>query len=85
VKRLHVELILPFQFDEPHRRPRRCFRDPFSVAIVVLVRLDIRADVFGRHQPDVVTAGGEQPAEVMGAAAGLHPDNTRGQLLRQPD
>ncbi len=69
VKRLHVELILALQFDEPHRRARRGFRDPLGVAIVVLVRLDIRADVFGRHQPDVVTVGGEQPAEVMGAAA----------------
>jgi hypothetical protein len=50
------------------------------------VRLDARANVFGRHQPDVVTVGGgEHPAEVMGAATCLHSHNARRQLLRQPD
>ena len=85
VKRLHVELILALQFDEPHRRARRRLRDPLGVAIVVLLRLDIRADVFGRHQPHVVTVAGEDTAEVMGATARLHPDNAGRQLLRKPD
>ena len=47
VKRLHVELVLALQLDKPHRRPRRRFRDPLGVAIVVLLRFDIRADIFG--------------------------------------
>jgi hypothetical protein len=56
---LHVELILALQFDKAHRRSSRCFRDSLGVAIIVLLRLDIGAGVFGRHQPDVVTTGSE--------------------------
>jgi len=41
--------------------------------------------MFGRHQPDIVAASGEYPSEMMGAAAGLHPDDARTKLLRQPD
>ena len=83
MKRLHIELVLALQFDKPHRRPRRRFRDPLGVAIVVLLRLDIRADIFGRHQPHIVAVSGEHAAKMMGAAAGLHPDNARRKLLRQ--
>jgi hypothetical protein len=32
VERLHVELLLALQLDKPHRRTRRRFGDPFSVA-----------------------------------------------------
>ena len=53
VKRLHVELILALQFDESHRTPRRCFRDPLGVAIIVLLSLDLGPDIFGRHQTQV--------------------------------
>ena len=83
MKRLHVELVLALQFDKPHRRPGRRLRDPLGVAIVVLLRLDIGPDIFGRHQPDVVAVSGEHAAEMMSAAAGLHPDNARRKLLRQ--
>ena len=85
MERLHVELILALQFDKAHRRPRRRFRDPLGVAIVVFLRLDIGPHILGRHQPDVVTVHGEQPAEVMRAAAGLHADHARRELLRQLD
>jgi hypothetical protein len=71
VKRLHVELIVALQFDETHCKLRRCLRDPLGVAIVVLVRLDIRANVFGRHQPDVVTEGGKRPAEMRAQHASI--------------
>jgi hypothetical protein len=30
MKRLHIELVLALQFDKPHRRPRRRFRDSAS-------------------------------------------------------
>jgi hypothetical protein len=83
MKRLHIELVLALQFDEPHRRPSCCFRDPLGVAIVVLLRLGVGPDIFGRHQPDIVAVSGEDATEMMGAAAGLHPDNARRKLLRQ--
>ena len=41
--------------------------------------------MFGRHQPDIVAASGEYPSEMMGAPAGLHPDDARTKLLGQPD
>ena len=85
MERLHVELVLALQVDEAHRRSGRRFGDPFGVAIVVLLRLDVGSDIFGRHQPDVVAMSGEHTAEMMGAAAGLHPDNALGKFLRQPD
>ena len=85
MKRLHIELVLALQFDKAHRRPRRRLRDPLGVAIVVLLRLDVGPDIFGRHQPHVVAVSGEHAAEMMGAAAGLHPDNARRKLLRQRD
>src|SRR6516162_2883687 len=83
MKRLHIELILALQFDKAHRRSRRCFRDSLGVAIVVLLRLDIRVDIFGRHQPNIVTVSGEHPTEMMGPAASLHPDDAWSKLLRQ--
>ena len=70
MKRLHIELVLALQFDEPHRRPRRRFRDPLGVAIVVLLRLDIGPHIFGRHQPHVVVVSGKH-------AAGLCQSNGR--------
>jgi hypothetical protein len=77
--------ILALQFGKAHRRSRRCFRDSLGVAIVVLLRLDIRADIFGRHQPNIVAVSGEHATEMMGAATGLHSDNARRELLRQGD
>ena len=50
--RLHVELVLALQFNEPHRRARRRLGNPFGVAIVVLLSPDVRPDIFGRHQLD---------------------------------
>jgi hypothetical protein len=55
MERLHVELVLALQLDKTHRRPRRGFRDPLGVAIVVLLCLDIGPHIFGGHQSDVVT------------------------------
>ena len=60
MKRLHVELVLALQFDKAHRRPRRRLRNPLGVPVVVL----LGPHIFGRHQPDVMTAGGEQAGVV---------------------
>ena len=83
MKRLHIELVLALQFDEPHRRPRRRFRDPLGVAIVVLLRLDIGPDIFGRHQPQVVVVSGKHAAEMVSSAASLHRHDARRKLRRQ--
>ncbi len=82
---LHVELVLALQFDKPHRRTRRRFRDPLGVAIVVLLGLDVGPNIFRRHQPHVMTVRGKRAAKMMSPAAGLHPDNARRMLLRQSD
>ena len=83
MQRLHVKLVLALQFDKAHRRPRRRFRDPFGVPIVVLLRLDIGPDIFRRHQPDSVAVCGKHATQMMGAAASLHADNARRKLLGQ--
>ena len=80
---LHFELVLALQFDKSHRRPGHRLRDPLGVAIVVLLRLDVGPDIFGRHQTDIMAVSGEHTAEMMSAAAGLHPDNAGRKLLRQ--
>ena len=80
MKDLHVELFLALEIDETHRRPRRGFGDRLGVPLVVFLRLDVGLNVFGRHEPDVVTLFTEDPPEVMSAAAGLHRHDTRRQL-----
>ncbi len=42
---LHVELFLALQLDKSHRRSRCRLRNRFCIAIVVLLRLDIGADI----------------------------------------
>ncbi len=46
--------------------------DGVGIAIVVLLRLHVRLDIFRRHQPHRTTLRLEEPPEVMRAAAGLH-------------
>ena len=72
-----------FSSIKSHRRPRRASAIPLGVAIVVLLRLDVGPDIFRRHQPNIVAVSGEHATEMMGAAAGLHPDNAWSKLLRQ--
>jgi hypothetical protein len=42
VERLDVELRLRFQLDKAHGRPCRGFSDRFGIAVIVLLRFDIR-------------------------------------------
>ena len=79
-----VELVLALQVDKAHRRSRRRFREPLRVAIVVLLRLDIRPDMFRRHEPHVVAAGVEDAAEMIGAAAASIPTTRRGSFSASP-
>ena len=49
------ELRFLLQRHEPHGRAGRRFGDRLGVAVVVLLRLHIRPNVFGRHQANLVT------------------------------
>ena len=71
VQRLHVELLLRFHGDKAHGGPARGFRDGFGIPVVVLLCLDVGPHVFGRHEADLVSLGGQSPADVVGATAGL--------------
>ena len=77
VQRLQVELFGSLRSDELHRRALHGFGDRLGVAEVVLLSLVVRADVFRRHQPGIVTKQLEPAAEVMRANAGFHADETR--------
>ena len=85
VQRLLVELRLRLQRHEPHGRPRRRLGDRLRVAVVVLLRLHIRLDVFRRHQPHLVTLRPEDPPQMMRSATGLHPHHARRQAAQELD
>lgn len=72
MERLHIQLLLVLELNEPHGRASGRFRDRFGIAIIVLLGFDIGADVFGRHQPNFVPLRFQNASEVVGAAAGLH-------------
>src|SRR5215472_5394742 len=55
VQCLHVELFLGLELDKAHRRPRRGLSDGFRIALIVLLRLDVGANILGRHQSNLVT------------------------------
>ena len=80
MQRLHVELLGRLQLDKAHGRPGRGLGDRFCIAVVVLLRLDVWANILRRHQPHLVAHVAEQTPEVVCAAAGLHGHDTR----RQP-
>jgi len=47
VQCLHVELFLGFELDKPHGWPRCCLGDGFRITIIVLLSLDIGANILG--------------------------------------
>ena len=57
-----------------------CFADCLSIGGIVLVGLDVGFDELGSHQFDGVTQVLELACPVVGAAAGLHTDQARGQV-----
>ena len=59
---------------ELHRRALHGFGNRFGIIEVVLLSLAIGADIFGRHQPGIVTKRCEFAAQVMCADAGFHAD-----------
>jgi hypothetical protein len=62
---------------ELHRRALHGLGNRFGIIEVVLLSLGIGANVFGRHQPGIVTKRCEFAAQVMCADAGFHADQAR--------
>ena len=83
VNRLHVELPFRLQRHETHGRTRSGFGDCLGIAVIVLLRLG--PNILGRHQPHLVPLTGEDPADVMRAAARFHGDHADRQIGREPD
>ena len=77
MQRLQIELLRGLGRHELHRRALHGFGNRFGIIEVVLLSLAIGADIFGRHQPGIVTKRCEFAAQVMCADAGFHADQAR--------
>src|SRR5947207_10990553 len=77
MQRLQVQLLSGLGRHELHRRALHGFGNRVGIIEVVLLSLAIGADIFGRHQPGIVTKRCEFAAQVMGADAGFHADQAR--------
>ena len=65
MQRLQVQLLRGLGRHELHRRALHGFGNRFGIVEVVLLSLAIGADIFGRHQPGIVTKRCEFSAQVM--------------------
>ena len=77
MQRLQIQLLHSLGRHELHRRALHGFGNRFGIMEVVLLSPAIGADIFGRHQPGIVTQRCEFAAQVMGADAGCHADQAR--------
>ena len=82
---LHVELRIGFERHEPHRWAGCRVGDGFGVTVVILLRLDVRAHVFRRHQSDPVPLHHEGLANVVRTAARLRCHDAPRQLRFEGD
>jgi len=83
VQALHVELLVALQIDKAHSWAGRGFRYRLGIPIVVLLRLHVRTNIFGRHQPYIVAMLTKLTAKMMGAATGFHRHQTGRHSRRQ--
>ena len=81
VKGLDIELLLRLQFDKPHRRARCCFCDRLGITIIVLLRLNVRANIFWWHKLGRVALSDQLSPEIMSAATSLHCDDAGRQFF----
>src|SRR5690606_26017214 len=72
MQRLKVQLLLALKIDKTHGRTRCSFGNTLSVPVVIFLGLYIWANVFRRHQPNLMTLCRKQPAQMMGTAACFH-------------
>ena len=80
VQRLDVKLLLRLQFNKAHCRARSSLGDGFRIPVVILVGLHIGANIFRRHQPNLVSKVGQKTPQMMRTATRFHGDNARRQL-----
>ena len=83
VHRLKVQLVGGLGRDELHRRALHRFGNGLRVTGVVLLSFRIGANVPCRHQPGIVAKLLEPAAEMMGADAGFHA-NQSWRHIREP-
>jgi hypothetical protein len=83
VQHHHALLLRSFDGHKAHRWARDGFADRLGIRRIVLPALNIRLDVLGRHQADLVPPRDEFARPVMRAAASLDPGETRRQLFEK--
>src|SRR5450631_2512148 len=71
MQRLQIQLLGGLGRHELHRRALHGFGNRFGIIEVVLLSLAIGADIFGRHQPGIVTKRCEFAAQVMPTLASI--------------
>jgi hypothetical protein len=80
MQNLDVELSLGLECDKPHRRSGRRLGDRLSVAVVVLLRLDVGTNILRRHQLHLVPLRSQQTPEVVRTTTRLHRHHAARQL-----
>lgn len=70
---------------EPHGRPTHGFAYGFCVGGVVLLSAEISLYIGWRHERDLMAQGRDLAGPIVSRGAGLHPDETGGQLLEGVD
>jgi hypothetical protein len=79
----HRLLLLRLYCNKAHGRSRHCLADRLRIRRIVLVPLDLRLHISGRHQPDVVPKLRNLTRPVMRGGASLQAYNTRSLLLEE--
>src|ERR1017187_7174462 len=74
VKGLQIQLVVRFDGYEAHPRTADRFRDSFRVDVIVLVRLDVRLHILGRHQPYIMSLFAQGTTQKVRSSAGFHAD-----------
>lgn len=77
MQRLQIQLVRGLGRHELHRGALHGFGNRFGIIEVVLLSPAIGADIFGRHQPGIMTKRCEFAAQMMCADAGFHADQAR--------
>jgi len=74
VQSLQIQLGLTLHRNEAHGRPLHSLSNRFCNNVVVLVGLDERPDILGRHQLHLMTVLQKSTGEEVGAGTGFDAD-----------
>ena len=85
VQCLHVELFFSLELDETHGGPRRRFGDRLRITVIILLSLDVGADILGRHQSNLVALCSQDPTEMVSATTRFHCNDARCQTAGKVD